>query len=278
MDAELEALRRQVDAMNAALERSQRESARLRDDLQAAQREGASQSEVDSLARALREANAMRQSSEAALRRQQLAGSIDNAEVAAAAEPATAQIFVEFTGNRTIAATAFGVQRPGLLLTNKHVVSREGTTLLRVGVQYAEQRTVRPARVVATSPAYDLALIEVVDDAAGLPYLDRFNRRVDTLSLPAPVVMFGFPLGGEGGAGAGVARPLPTNGVLIGSQRQTLEFEGYGEVGASGSPILDATGDVIGLLMGGRTTEAGKRLYAVPAPRILDFLRGVSAR
>jgi S1-C subfamily serine protease len=275
-DAEIDALRRQIDEMSEAFERSEQESERLRGALAEARRTGASDAEVDSLSRALQRSDAARQQAEASLRLQQLAGSLEYEELSARAAPATAQVYAEFEGNEVIAATAFGVDERGLLLTNRHVIRRSGRALLRLGVQYAERANPLPARVAAVSPAFDLAIIELVDPGGRFPVIGDFNERLDTLAVPSPVALFGFPLGGEGGPGSGVARPLVSAGVLIGRSRDTLELEGYGRVGASGSPILDADGRVVGILQGGRTTEGGERLYAVPASRALEFLRAVT--
>ena len=86
--------------------------------------------------------------------------------------------------------------------------------------------------------------------------------------------MFGYPLGGESASGAQrrAARPLATAGLLVGRNGDLLELEGYGNAGASGSPVVDPNGQVVGVIMGGRKDGDVELLYAVPVSDILAFL------
>ncbi|MGD2071810.1 MAG: trypsin-like peptidase domain-containing protein [Gemmatimonadota bacterium] len=265
--AEIAALRERIEGMDEQLREALDESERLRGALDDARREGASSEEVADLQRQLQEANA-------SLRRQQLAASVDYDHIARIARPATALVYVEFEGGLVEAATAFGIDPRGRLLTNRHVVRRdenEGRAVLRIGVQYADRTEVLQARVVAISRTDDLALIEVTEPEGELPSVSEFNSAPDTLASGTPVVLFGFPLGGSGDT-RGPARPLVSSGVLMGQRGQYIEIQGYARGGASGSPILDTDGQVIGVLAGGRTGEDGERLYAIPAPQVLRFL------
>lgn len=265
--AEIAALRQRIEGMDEQLREALGESERLREALDDARREGASSEEVADLQRRLQEANA-------SLRRQQLAASVDYDQIARIARPATALVYVEFEGGLVEAATAFGIDPRGRLLTNRHVVRRdenEGRAVLRIGVQYAGRTEVLQARVVAISRTEDLALIEITEPDGDLPAVSRFNSAPDTLASGTPVVLLGFPLGGSGDT-RGPARPLVSSGVLMGQRGGYIEIEGYARGGASGSPILDIDGQVIGVLAGGRTGEDGERLYAIPAPQVLRFL------
>jgi hypothetical protein len=52
--------------------------------------------------------------------------------------------------------------------------------------------------------------------------------------------------------------------VLVGSDADEIRIRGYGAEGASGSPVVDRDGRLVGVVYGG-TDEAGQRiLVAVP--------------
>lgn len=269
LQREVAELRSRVLGLDRQLREALRESDALRDELEQARARGASEEEVEELERRLQQANA-------ALQRQRLAASLDIDRVSTSARPATSQVYVEFDGGRVVAATAFGVGSDGLLVTNGHVVTgSDGEEVSRLGVQYAGERALRPAEVVRISDDDDLALLRIRGDHGDLPSIRSFNRNVDTLAAGSPLVLLGYPLGGEmGGASErAAARPLVSVGVLAGATGGLLEIEGYGNVGASGSPVLDASGQVVGVVMGGRRDESGERLFAVSADRLLTFMR-----
>jgi S1-C subfamily serine protease len=54
-----------------------------------------------------------------------------------------------------------------------------------------------------------------------------------------------------------------------------MRVQGYGAVGASGSPILDSNGEVVAVVFGGRAEPDGHSVFGVPAPaaaRLLESL------
>jgi hypothetical protein len=55
-----------------------------------------------------------------------------------------------------------------------------------------------------------------------------------------------------------------------------LEVQGLGAAGASGSPILDASGTVVGVLYGGRVEHGVQVLSGVPARAAAAFLASSS--
>jgi S1-C subfamily serine protease len=174
-----------------------------------------------------------------------------------------------------VTGTAFGVVASGIVMTNLHVVDgRDGRPPTRIAVQFADSRQSWPARVVAVSREGDLALLQIERLEGTIPVVKGFNERADTLASGAPVAILGFPLGGRPPEGsAGVVRPLLTAGVISGRRPGVLELQGYGEEGASGSPVLDADGLVVGVLRGG--LEGDRRvLLAVPARQALALLSG----
>ncbi len=265
----VESLQLRVSGLLEALQQSQNEVRSLRTSLQSAEDHGLDDDEVTRLRQRL-------QSVSVALERQQLAASLDFAKIESVTRRGTAQIYVEMPEG-VVTATAFGVSPSGILMTNRHVVAGpDGSERpRRIGIQFADSRQVWPAHVVRVSSTADLALVQVERLEGDIPVVLGFNARTDTLASGSPVAMLGFPLGGRPPEGsAGLVRPLLTAGVISGNRGELLEVQGYGEKGASGSPVLDRDGRVVGVLVGGTDTDVGRTLLAVPAPEAIRLLQG----
>jgi S1-C subfamily serine protease len=125
--------------------------------------------------------------------------------------------------------------------------------------------------LLGVSPDFDLAALAV--DGVDLPVSVVFNLRPDTLGAGAPVAVLGFPLGGS--SASSVASPLVSSGVLIFLSADRIEMQGYGAAGASGSPIVDASGRVVAILYGGRSGAEGVVVLGVPGVMADRFLAGV---
>jgi len=261
--------RTRVSGLLEALQESEAEVRSLRGSLQSAKAGDLGDAEVEQLRQRL-------QTVSVALERQQLAASLDFETIQRATRPSVAQIYVE-TDVGVVTGTAFGVRPGGVLMTNRHVVrGPDGTEKpKRIGVQFSDSRQVWPAHLVAVSAEADLALVQVERLVGTIPTVLGFDARTDTLGSGTPVAMLGFPLGGRPPDGsAGVVRPLLTAGVISGSRDGLIELQGYGEKGASGSPVVDRDGRVIGILRGGRQDSDEHTLLAVPAAEALRLLKG----
>lgn len=264
----LDELRGRNESLADALGRSREDVETLRDELDAAHRSGDS-GEIEILRVQLQEA-------QAALVRQQLAASMDFEAIEEANRRAVAKVFVDF-GGEILTATAFSVRPDGLLITNRHVVAGASGSRRpdRIAIQFADSRQVWPARIVSISQADDLAALKVDNIVGDVPTVAGFNQRLDTVQSGQPVALLGFPLGGadpfDEGAG-GVARTTMTAGILGGVSDGILEMDGYGVEGSSGSPVFDGSGQVVGVLFGGRMDPSGRTLFAVSADRALSLL------
>jgi len=265
-DQNVESLELRVSGLLEALQQSESEVRALRGSLQAARGEGLDDDQVASLRQRL-------QTVSVALERQQLAASLNFRAIEAATRPGTAQVYVE-TSEGVVTGTAFGVAASGVVMTNRHVViGSEGRSAPRIGVQFSDSRQVWPAHLVAVSHDADLALLQLEQLEGTIPTVRGFNARGDTLASGSPVAIVGFPLGGRPPEGsAGVVRPLLTAGVIGGRRGGLLELQGYGQKGASGSPVLDADGLVVGVLLGGTQNDDERLLLAVPARAALALL------
>ncbi|HMV32595.1 MAG TPA: trypsin-like peptidase domain-containing protein [Gemmatimonadales bacterium] len=220
---------------------------------------------------------------EAALRQQRsLAGAatMDARALTAANRDAMAMVFVEFPGGQVVTGTAFAVRSDptgGLLITNKHVVvDSNGTIASRIGVVFEGTRQNFRADLVKVSPDADLALLRA-SVHRGFPVVKALADSARALEPGEPAAVLGFPLGldlagGRDWTTVGVASTV-TLGTVSRVQPSLVQLDGYGAQGSSGSPILDRTGVVVGILYGGQPGSNGRILYGVPvrfAQRLLS--------
>ncbi len=267
-------LRGQVSGLADALRASRAEVAQLRTDLERSSARGDATATA-ALRRRL-------QAATTALQRQQMAAGLDFAAIQRANRRAVALLYIEYEDGRVATATAFAVHPDGTLVTNKHaVLGPNGTDRpRRLGIQFSDSEQVWPARLIATADGSDLAVVKVDNIVGAVPAIRYVNVRPDTLGVGAAVALIGFPLGGDettalpDGRGR-VVRPLLAAGILRQVRADELLIQGYGAAGASGSPIFDGTGALVGVLYGGRKEESGQMLYAVPAAAAARLLAGV---
>lgn len=276
VDSLLAAGRAQEQELSAQLEGASRDLASLRADLDGAERvvrearraEVPDPVELDRLQRELLGANAR-------LERYRLAASIDVDRIERDNENAVARIYARLPDGNAVAGTAFAVGAGGVLVTAGHVVdSAAGGEL---AVQFAYSTQTWRAATLARSEEFDLALIEVQGLVGDVPTVGALNARADTLGSSQPVALIGFPLGGAPaaeGAPTGVPRPVVLLGVTEATASDRIEFDTYGRPGASGSPVFDETGSVIGVLIGAPATGPAGTAVAAPARGVLDLLAG----
>lgn len=216
------------------------------------------------------------------MRRQQLAASLDFRAIERLNRRAIAQVFAESQAGVVSSATAFSVRADGLLVTSRHVVSDSAAVSRprRLAVQFADSDQFWNAVVVSVSNESDIALIRVLDIVGDVPVVHALSRNADQAAAGSPVAIIGFPMGGAVAVPAprSIARPLLSAAIVRAVRPGRLEIEGYGAAGASGSPIIDRNGEIVGLLYGGyRDASTGESIIlAVPISFVRDLL--ISAR
>ncbi len=210
----------------------------------------------------------------AALTHQQVAASLDVATLTGRVRPAVVMVYVEFTDGRRSVATGFAVADDGSIVTNRHVVAGANgfDRTARIGIQFSGSPQVWPADLVRTDPVADLALVRARRMVGGNPVIPSINTRSDSLAVGSPVLLLGFPNATPAVDGGPVPRALATAGVLSARGAGRLEVQGWGAEGASGSPLLDSTGQVVGVLYGAVGSADARHLVAVPASSLLAFL------
>ena len=177
---------------------------------------------------------------------------------------AVARIYVEGEDGEVSTGTAFSVRADGTLVTSRHVVAGRPR---RIAVQFAASSQVWRARVVAVSGEWDLAAVRVDGIVGAVPTVLGLNLRPDTLAEGAPLALVGFPRGGDPVEGV-PARPGLSQAEFARVRNGRVEVYARSAVGASGSPLFDADGRVVGILFGGAPGGERPLLYAVPASAI----------
>ena len=142
--------------------------------------------------------------------------------------------------------SGFFVSSDGLIVTNKHVVSQtdvDYTVLTNDGKKHS-------AKVVARDSVLDIALIKI--DGGGYSYLNLGDS--DTLLVGQSVVAIGNALGEfrntvSVGVVSGLARSLTAGDGMGNSEtlEHVIQTDAAINPGNSGGPLLDLSGDVIGV-------------------------------
>nr|WP_249420515.1 serine protease [Rhabdothermincola salaria] len=200
-----------------------------------------------------------------------LADSTDLAVVADTLRPTVLRIRVESEDGGGGGATGFVLRGTGLVVTNAHVV--EKAAKVEVATDGGEWV---PGRVHAVASDTDLALIEV-DSSIDLPVV-RLGTSSD-LSIGTRVFTLGFPklLDGDPTFSSGevtAARRFVTYGA---GQMEVVQTSYAATGGASGSPVFDSSGVVIGIHQGGAEADDDQRAadylsFAVPVDALRRWL------
>lgn len=282
---ELDSLRGRVAGLQEALRSSRRRVASIREKLRRARREeSASTGSGEADGPSPEELQRRLDSAVADLRRRRVAVELDFSAIEADHWRALARVFVQGSDGRVATATGFSVRSDGLLITSRHAVLEEdGTPAPKIGVQFARSDQVWPGKLVATTDGADLALLRVENVVGEVPTITELSARPDTLSAGSPVAVMGYSrkesAGSEESSSGRLPRPGIDGGILVGKGGDLFEVRGFGAKGGSGSPIFDASGQVIGVLRGGTEERGGQSvLVAVPAPVVRGLLSTVLER
>ena len=169
--------------------------------------------------------------------------------------------------------TGFLVDSDGTIVTNAHVVGDAS----QVQVRFEDDGQLHDARVLGVDESTDLAVIRVDASAArGVAPLELADS--DSVQVGDQAVAIGYPLGLDRTATAGIVSGLgreiqAPNGFSI---DEVIQTDAPINPGNSGGPLLNASGQVIGVnsqiaTAGGSQGNVGIG-FAVPANTLADVL------
>jgi len=164
----------------------------------------------------------------------------------------------------------------GLVLTNAHVVAAASS----ITVQPVGQTDVFPAKVVATDPTDDVAVVQIQNPGTLTPVPMGHSADVE---VGDPVVAIGNALGlspGGPSVTAGIIsalhRTLTTDNGTGGRETLTdlIQTDAAINPGNSGGPLVDADGQVIGMNTA-VSTDGQNVAFVIPIDRIAPLLPGL---
>ncbi len=208
------------------------------------------------------------------------AAELDVSAIARASGDAIGLLVSEFANGRRVAGTAFAVRvrgDTGWIVTNRHlVIDSAGRTATRLGVIFNGSSQNFRAELLRAADSADLALL-TVRVRGGVPVVRALARGVQS---GEPVAMLGFPFGLDFPVGGDWRRVGVRISRFSGTARsagtERLEVDGYGASGSSGSPVFNATGEVVGIVFGGNPASGGRTVYAVPVRVLEELLRAAT--
>jgi len=143
--------------------------------------------------------------------------------------------------------TGFIITSDGLILTNKHVVADSSADYT---VVLADNKTKYSAKVVATDPFNDIAVIKI--EAKDLPAVALGDS--DKIQIGQTVLAIGnslaqFPNSVTRGIISGIGRQITAGGGAGGAETLTnvLQTDAAINPGNSGGPLINLNGEVVGI-------------------------------
>jgi putative serine protease PepD len=155
-------------------------------------------------------------------------------------------VAIKVTGaNEEGTGSGFVIDPAGYILTNNHVVEvAAGGGTITIVYSDGSQNT---AKIVGRDASYDLAVVKAdTGDRAALPLGDS-----DSVVVGDTVIAIGAPLGLQGTVTTGIVsalnRPVAAGGGQTQAFINAIQTDAAINPGNSGGPLVDATGEVIGI-------------------------------
>jgi S1-C subfamily serine protease/pSer/pThr/pTyr-binding forkhead associated (FHA) protein len=262
------ALTRQLAAGDSLRREATAEVTRLRGELERARATQVSAGLVDSLRQAIRTAEQQASNVGAQLR---AVSGVNLASLAQANQGAVGLVTV-FQGINLFDGSGFAITESGYFVTNRHVVQPNQKDADSVFVTMADERFMVPADVIAVAPPGqpDLALLKIRE--FGGPYIERVDWGASRATQGEPAALIGFPAGL--GAALDQTRTVRTSmsaGIFSKVTGELIQFDGFTVEGSSGSPVFNASGEVVGVHRGSLRGSSGLG-FAVPVAKLISLM------
>jgi serine protease Do len=167
--------------------------------------------------------------------------------------------------------SGFIVDPKGYIITNYHVVDRADKIYVKLSTDPDSQDLGRPARVIGTDKATDLAVIKI-DTSSPLPTVKVGNS--DISSVGDWVVAIGSPFALSQTVTAGIisAKNRTIDPGAGGQFQHFIQTDAAINPGNSGGPLLNMNGEVIGVNTAIYTQSAGYQGigFAMPANTVVS--------
>ena len=150
---------------------------------------------------------------------------------------------------------------PGTVLTNVHVVTSHRLVTIR-----RQDGTTVPARVDATAPELDIAILRIDNASPGQPTLPMGSG--SRARAGQEVIALGTPLGLQNTVTRGIVSAVRVVGAVT-----LVQTDAAINPGNSGGPLLSRAGDVIGITTMGLQSAQGLS-FAVAIDHAKDLLEG----
>jgi len=270
----------QLAAGDSLRRQAQAELTRLRGELSRASGGQVSSALLDSLRRAVQDAETRASSIEGQLR------AVKGVDLAALsqANQGSVGLVTGFSGPETAwNGSGFVITRSGYFVTNRHVAMAEeeqGDSVIfkpadSLFITMADHQWDDRARVavVAVYPAGgpDLALLKISNYSGG--YLTKVDWDGAHAHQGEPAALIGFPQG-EGLAYDRETRTFRTSmaaGIFSKVTNERIQFDGFTVGGSSGSPVFNANAEVVAVHAAGLKEAAGLG-FAVPVKYVVALL------
>ncbi|MGO9584431.1 MAG: S1C family serine protease [Acidimicrobiales bacterium] len=212
------------------------------------------------------------QSSAAGLAASPAGHSLTTAQIAAAVDPAVVDIDTNVGEGTGMIATSNGE-----IITNNHVI--EDASSIKVSIDNGGTYT---ATVVGTDAAADVAVLQL-EGVSGLPTVKFGNS--SAVSIGSSVVAIGnaggqgFPSTVTAGAVTALGRTIMASNDSGTTETLTgmIQMDALIEPGNSGGPLVDSSGDVIGMDTAAASADGATPIgFALPINRVLQIANDIS--
>ncbi|MCZ6916755.1 MAG: FHA domain-containing protein [Gemmatimonadetes bacterium] len=240
----------------------------LRAEMVAASNNRVPQELIDSLRQAVRDAEEQITGIEGQLR---AVSGVDLATVAQANQGAVGLVSV-YRGGRVYDGSGFVITPSGYFVTNRHVVMQDGRRADSVFVTMADQRRMIRSDIVslASAEGADVALLRIRNYTG--PHVPRVDWNGTKARQGEPAALIGFPAGLAAALDrTQTIRTSMSGGIFSQVTKDEIRFDGFTVGGSSGSPILNASGDVVGIHRAGLADAVGMS-FAVPIRLVIPLL------